>query len=625
MEEEPTAPPEQQPEPQPEPLPERLPEAAPDLAAPSEPTVEHRERKRRTGLLLLAIVMGVLILAGAASAMLFVLLRGSGDVLAKDVPSDAAVYATMYLNPSASQKLNLERLGGHFPGLQGKDAQQIIDELTSRALSRWNLSASDVEAWLGSQIAVAMRYQGQQTTGGATQVVVLVASTDDAAALASLQKARNGSMFTGYTWSQVDHNGVTVATGSGPGGSTTAYAVNDGAVILGDSASAVDQVIDTQAGTTANLAESQSYKDTVSKLPRGELAFAYMNYGQLMNQIPGGAMSLGGLTGSAGLTDAVRTVGFALSAEPTGIQVKMAELIDRSKLTAAAKQQLSAPSGASSVLSWTPQDSYGVYTFPNAGALIQQTVEQLGSLGGSSAGGSGLGSQLGLGGLTKALSGDAGVVIGPTSDGSGVTGALLLATSDPSAMQATLDQLSMLALGLAEGGSVFGGSSGGHGSGSLPAPTIAPSPTAPMSFDTQPSPPPLISPPTNPNALTWRTTTYSGATIRYLSGGTTGSIHPAYTVTDGMAIIGLSLDEVEAVIDAHGGSNVTSTANFKSATAQTGVSKFLLYVDLEAILQKERSTTSSQEAANLAPLKSLAMSQTSGSDYATAVIFLSIG
>lgn len=116
------------------------------------------EKKRRLGVILLAVGVGVFILAGAATAVLFVLLRGTGDVLAKDVPADTALYATFYLDPSAGQKLNIESLAGHFPGLQNKDAQQLIDELNSKLLSNWNLSASDVKPWLGTQIGCRRPY-----------------------------------------------------------------------------------------------------------------------------------------------------------------------------------------------------------------------------------------------------------------------------------------------------------------------------------------------------------------------------------------------------------------------------------------------------------------------------------
>ena len=65
----------------------------------------------------------------AATVFVHGIIAGSPDLLTKMIPSDAAIYSTVYLDPSASQKLNLNNVLSHFP--QVKD-QGTRDPLAAR-------------------------------------------------------------------------------------------------------------------------------------------------------------------------------------------------------------------------------------------------------------------------------------------------------------------------------------------------------------------------------------------------------------------------------------------------------------------------------------------------------------
>ena len=90
------------------------------------------------------------------------------------------------------------------------------------------------------------------------------------------------------------------------------------------------------------------------------------------------------------------------------------------------------------------------------------------------------------------------------------------------------------------------------------------------------------------NAPTWRRQGYRGTTIATLASPTLSAqgIAPSYAVTDGMALIASTPQELRRLIDTHlGGPGVTGSANYAAATAEArDSSDALLYVDIESIL-----------------------------------------
>ena len=125
----------------------------------------------------------LIVVAGGVIGAFAFLLRGSSDVLTKMVPSDASVYATVYLDPALGQKLALRDLVHRFPAT---DTSAEIDQRLSRffdqGLQVTNLSfQSDIRPWVGSQAGVVVRIGATST-----DFALLVASKDDAAAQAAL-------------------------------------------------------------------------------------------------------------------------------------------------------------------------------------------------------------------------------------------------------------------------------------------------------------------------------------------------------------------------------------------------------------------------------------------------------
>jgi hypothetical protein len=73
-----------------------------DLGSPRRPG---SSRSRRTLVVLGGVVAAVLLIGGVGLAAVMYALRGSGERLSTSTPSDVDFFATVYLDPSAGQKL----------------------------------------------------------------------------------------------------------------------------------------------------------------------------------------------------------------------------------------------------------------------------------------------------------------------------------------------------------------------------------------------------------------------------------------------------------------------------------------------------------------------------------------
>src|SRR5207253_3142002 len=110
------------------------------------------------------------------------------------------------------------------------------------------------------------------------------------------------------------HGGVTVNVGEASGTERAAYALVDHTVVLANSASLVDQVIDTSQGHSSNLNDDDAFQATLSSLPKDVLGRAFISPG-LLTQLPGvlaGGGAFGGPSGVIGAPSGVTGL-------PTGV------------------------------------------------------------------------------------------------------------------------------------------------------------------------------------------------------------------------------------------------------------------------------------------------------------------
>jgi hypothetical protein len=531
----------------------------------------------------------VVTFAIAAGAFVFVALKGTSDVIDQMVPANSTVYFTAYLDPAAKQKLNLRGLIDRFPAIAASaDLNRKISEALDQALEETGLKSTDVLPWIGTQIAVVVRYDGDKELAA-----VLVASKDDTAAMAALAKIRKGSL-AGDSWTDQQHEGTTISVGTSETQPDLAYAFTDHVAIIAQNAAIVGDVIDTTVGKSPSLSESKDFKAAVGSLPKERLGLLYMNLKPLIERlkqefISNATLDLTQLSSSFGQLEAFTGMGATLSAQPNGVAFDLTLALDPSKLSDDQRAAQAVPAHQNAVLAFTPADAYSVV----AGTGFRETMKSALTEMAKDESFPQLDQELGLTKMVDHLTGDYGVVVSPGSDILVADAALMVGTDDEAGMQGFLDKATTKA------GDTLQNDFGG------------------------------------PQA-TWERTSHNGVTITHLapSSASDFGFDPAYAVSGGMAILGSSVDEVMAILDAKaGGANVTTSANFAAALPGGSANSGMLYVNIEGIVSAYRDTLSPEDqtkfdadgAPNLAPLKAFTFITTNSPDRLSIRFFLLVG
>jgi hypothetical protein len=557
----------------------------------------HRGRR------LLVIVAAILIvLGGGVAAAAFYVMRGSNAELLELVPASSEAVVTASLDPSAGQKMNLLALAHRFPALgDDRDLRQQVNRALDEALEGSGLSHDDVLPWLGSEVAIVVDFSSNDDE---VTTSALLASTDDGAAEEAVDKAMSASLGAGQTR---DYRGVTMRV-FGSDSSLMGYAIVDHVVVISNHQVGLTRVIDVSEGTTPNLADDRDFVDTVSTLPEGKLGLVYVNPTELVSR----ALSESGLGAAAGSAPgldtvrALRSIGISLSAQPDGLAFDLTVRLDPSKLDAATREALDEPVHENATLSLVPANSYAVATQQGLDTTLKQALDQVLS----TPEGERLRQRLGIDDALSALTGEATFEIGPGSGATPVGGALVLGVDDPAAVQHTLDRLADLALASqprAHASSPFPAQGGRSRQQMTQLRSIEPGPGA---------------------KVAWRTTTYQGATIRYLDDPSlSGSgFLPAYAVLDGAALIGSSPAEIRKLIDVKGGQpSITSSSTYTRALARVPSGNNSFYLDVEGIVSQVASALPPDVEANLEPIKTVVMGGTTSSSRVTARLFIEIG
>ena len=495
------------------------PPPAPDATQPIAPLTTREPRSRAATIALLVAAAVVLLGVVGASAAYF-LLRGSPEAVLTKVPSGADFVAVAHLDPAASQKMNLFRMAEKFPDI-GSEEQltQKVDGMLDDALSGSGLTHEDL-GWVGGEVG------GYADVGaGSPSYAVMIASDDNGAASAALQKTRDTSGTT-YTSSTMD--GVEVWSPASSDQPTEA--ILDDTVVLASSPEAMQAVITTSNGDTT-IQDDATFTGVMDELPDDNLGFVYVNVGSiasLVDLIPG---QTSGLTSQL---DAYKGAAFSISAESNGLAIDSAVTTDPSKLTAAQREALG--SGPNPLLALAPADAYAVVTSSGIGSALEDSVTQFAQLGPAPARTIERLGLIGPNGVLQHLTGDLGLQVGPEPSGLlPVGGTVMIGINDATAVQSWLDR-HVPGL-LAEAGP-------GFVSGSL------------------------------------RTEDYQGVKITY------APTSVAWGVVDRALVVGASVKSVEQAVDLSqgNGSSITSNGDFTSATDGLPGTQTLLYVDVNGIL-----------------------------------------
>jgi hypothetical protein len=546
----------------------------------------------RRGLKVAGIALAaLLIVTGSAGAAAFLMLRGSGEVILDMVPADADVVVTAYLDPAASQKVNLLRMASKVPDLG--DQEHLRDQLNKgldQLLADVGMNHEEL-AWVGSELGLYAEVHGPNDVTYA----VLIAAADEDAARAFLQRYRQASeQRLGVTYHTVDHDGIEVTVPARSPSGEAAFALVDGVTVIGSDEAAVDAAIDTAHGGPT-IADDPGYQRVVGALPEAKLGVAFVDAAHLADTFADQLAAAGVTTGITNVS-ALDGIGVALSAEPDGLALDTVMMYDDAKLTDGQRATLSAPDHPNPLLESIPGDALGMYAVEHLDSSIQDSIEQitrttpwaaqqLDDLGVTASGG-----------LLSQLTGDVAVESTTQSGAVPFGGALLVGTNDPSATGRWLDRtLQQLPLGPSK---VVQKPNGDY--------TVVQEPT------------------------TWATERYGGVTITF------ASIEPdmqiSYAVVGNVAVVATSPVQIEKIIDLKAGSSISSDPGFTSATANVPTSDGVLYLDVQAIADAVRGQLQPGEAAsfddavgkNLAPIEAVVAGSENGPDEQRARLLIRI-
>jgi hypothetical protein len=569
--------PENQPPPSPQDVPIPIPDGPPNLP-PAAESQRPKSRKGRRTLVVAGLILSLLLVGGGAAA--FVLMRGSGELLLSKIPASADVVVVAYLDPSAGQKVNLLRIESRFPAT---GASQQVGQKASRALDMVlhgvGLDHTDA-SWVGPEVAVTVDFNasGPPATG------ILLATSDESAARASLQKLRGAPAAQLLKWSTEEHGGIQVSIGtSSIPGSSVSFAIVDGVVVIGNDKRVVEGVIDSAQGKVPALDGSTDFQRTMADLPTGRLGFAYVNPVSMLGLLEQSPAFQAAAAGSGiGDLKAVKGIGVTLSAEPGGLAIDKSIRYDSAQLSPQTRALLSAPPHANPLLKMVPAGAYGVFTQEHLDLTLKSLIDRL------QASGQGQGAALagpGLSDLLAVLSGD--VAIEARSGSSGpFGGALLLGTKDEAGMQSSLDSLAAFIPGVGGGGS-------------------------------------------------WKTELYKGVTIRYLqvAGGSGAGRTPAFAVIKGAGVVASSVDELHAIVDvSKGDADIASAPGFASATGTVPQRGSLLYLDVQRMVGDILATLPADARAafdrgpgqNLKPIQSITWGSGGDAGHQRSRLFIQI-
>ena len=296
--------------------------------------------------------------AVVVGAYLFVFAAQS-DRAARAVPADTAVYATLYLQPSTGQKLNLSQLMSNVPGFADPALlDQKIHEITARFFGQAGIDyEADVRPWLGDQVALSVQPDGVDPQQADVLIVIDVA--DRATADAALERSASD---LGLVVGSEDHAGASLSVSA-----DASWALLDDILLVGSSADAVRGGLDADAGRVGSLAGSPAFRGAMDDVAADHLASMFVN--------------LEAFASSAGLGEQLggyRTASLALLVEPNGLRLEGSAPFDAEAASDHANEAFALSSEPSSLAEWMPATTQAEVVVFGLSQSLQAAEDEIG-------------------------------------------------------------------------------------------------------------------------------------------------------------------------------------------------------------------------------------------------------
>jgi hypothetical protein len=307
----------------------------------------------------LLVMTGAVVVAG----YLFVF-AGATDRAARAVPADASVYATVYLEPSAGQKMNLAALLGNVPGFA--DASSLdtkIHEIAARFLGEAGIDyEGDVRPWLGDQLSMAVSIDVADPDGGSVLLVVAVSDPD--AAATSVPEVVGDP---GVEPVVEQHDGVDMHVAA-----AASWALLGDLLLVASDRDTLAEALDADAGRTSSLADDSGFAAAMRRVPADHLAAFYVD----LESIAASAEMDEQLGGYSALS-------LALVAEQDGLHLAGIAPFDADAAPSAGRAAFALASEPSSLTDWMPAETQAEAVVFGLSQMLRSAEEQLGAVPGS--------------------------------------------------------------------------------------------------------------------------------------------------------------------------------------------------------------------------------------------------
>ena len=262
---------------------------------------------RRRLILLIGIGAALIVAAtvGLAATQLLSPPQPDGPtLLATHLPADTLVYAELDLEPEGGQAAALDALNERLAAFgAGDGAARLLDPLLE-GLSGGEYSYSrDIRPWTDGRVALAVLDWGSlgqvpnplfplPTDPVAPGTVILVGVEDRAGATAFTDRLRAAAAEMGLGFASSEHGSWTTWTAApdAPGQVGVAYAVGDELLIVGTRGTDVREVIDLHDEGGETLADVESFRSEVARLPAERIGTILTRPGSLPAGLLGGGL-----------------------------------------------------------------------------------------------------------------------------------------------------------------------------------------------------------------------------------------------------------------------------------------------------------------------------------------------
>lgn len=307
----------------------------------------------------------LLTMTGAVVVVGYLLIfAASPDRAARAVPAGAALYATIHLQPSTGQKLNLAALLREVPGFaDASSLDQKLHEIAARLVGQAGIDyEADLRPWLGNRLSLAVPAVGDDPTQPAT--LVLVEVRDREAAAAAIERIATDQ---GLSVARRDYQGVDVNVAG-----ETAWALLDDLLLLAQGDDTLEAALDADADRAPSLADEAAFGAAMRRVPADNLASVYLNLEAAAGEV-----------GAGGEVAGYSTASLALVVEAEGLRLAGSAPFDADAAPSDGRGAFALATEPSSLAEWMPADTQAEAVIFGLSQALQAVEDQLGGAGGA--------------------------------------------------------------------------------------------------------------------------------------------------------------------------------------------------------------------------------------------------